>query len=231
MPVSFNFHKFDNNASKKLILQGDATTTESNVLALTEVDSDGNPLGARVGRVLYSTPVHLYDRHGLLASFETRFTFRISSPVDEYDPGPGDGLAFFITKPDAEIPTDSFGKYLGLYTESDGVVAVEFDTYPNPEVGDPRYKHVGINVNSVKSSAVAEWDWQDGEVATAKVTYNSASGRLSVESSYPNGSRVNVHYGIKLNTILPAKVRVGLSASTGQFSQVNEVLSWSFKSN
>ena len=231
MSLSFNFSNFGVNHRDNLNLQGDATITESNVLVLTKVDSDGNPLGARVGRALYSTPVHLYDSHGQLAGFETRFTFRISSPHADYIPGPGDGLAFFITTPDTEIPTDSFGKYLGLYTTSDGVVAVEFDTFPNREVGDPDYKHIGINVNSVKSSAAAEWAWKDGEIATAKVTYNSASGRLSVEASYPGCSPVKVHHDIKLNTILPEKVKVGFSASTGQFSQKNEVLSWSFKSN
>ena len=236
MGVSFTFDGFDPSHKDSLILQGDATITESKILQLTAVDSDDNPLGARVGRVLYSAPIQLYDGHGLEASFETTFVFRISAPDDGYSSGPADGLAFFIATPDTEIPPESFGKYLGLFNNaSDKVVAVEFDTFSNtePEVGDPGYIHIGIDVNSIKSSAVGNWNWKDGEKATATVTYKAASRTLSVRASYfsNRGTPDTLTHHVDLTTQLPKKVRVGFSASTGRSTQKNEVLSWSFKSN
>ena len=90
---------------------------------------------------------------------------------------------------------------------------------------------MGININSVTPSAFTKWNLQDGEIATAKVTYKSDPGTLSVEVSYPNGPRVNLQCNIQLNTIFTERVRVGLSAATGQYAETNEILSWCFKTN
>ena len=51
------------------------------------------------------------------------------------------------------------------HLSSDRVVAVEFDTYPNANIGDPEYRHIGIDINSIKSSAVGKWNWQDGGIS------------------------------------------------------------------
>ena len=98
----------------QLILQGDAKVDiTKNVLLLTRLDSEGKPCGSSVGRALYPHPVDLYDSHRRLVDFKTSFTFRISSPYDGRIPGPGDGLAFFIT--DTDPAADSLGKFLGIY--------------------------------------------------------------------------------------------------------------------
>ncbi|KAL4287644.1 hypothetical protein HN51_055313 [Arachis hypogaea] len=234
MGVSFNLHKFVPNNSREIIFQGDATITDHNVIRLTNLDSDGNPLGNRVGRVLFSNTVHLYDHSGFRAGFETTFIFRISKPYNsEFAPGPGDGLAFFITNAGTEIPPQSSGKFLGLFNDaSDRIVAIEFDTFSNFEIGDPNYPHIGININSIKSSAIGYWNWHDGAVTTAKITYNSALKKITVSvSTYLDSQPDTLTYDIDLSTKLPEKVVVGLSASTGQFSQNTEILSWTFKSN
>ncbi|XLU71114.1 hypothetical protein S245_030167, partial [Arachis hypogaea] len=202
MGVSFNLHKFAPTNSKEIKFQGDATITDHNVIRLTNLDSDGNPLGNRVGRVLFSDPVHLYDHSGFRAGFETTFVFRISKPYSsEFAPGPGDGLAFFLANADTEIPPESSGNY----------------------------PHIGININSIRSSAVGYWNWHDGAVTTAKITYNSALKRITVSvSTYLDNQPNTLSYDVDLSTKLPQKVAVGLSASTGQYSQNTEILSWTF---
>ncbi|RYQ92774.1 hypothetical protein Ahy_B09g099011 isoform A [Arachis hypogaea] len=233
MGVSFNLHKFDPKHSKEIQFQGDATITDHHIIRLTNLDDDGNPLGNRVGRVLFSDPVHLYDHSGLRAGFETTFVFRISKPYNtEYTPGPGDGLAFFLASADTEIPPESSGKFLGLFNDaSDRIVAVEFDTFSNSDIGDPNYPHIGIDVNSIRSSKVCYWNFHDAAITTAKITYNSAHKKLTVHvSTYLHSQPDTLTYDVDLSTKLPEKVKIGISASTGQFSQTTEILSWIFKS-
>ncbi|QHN78906.1 hypothetical protein HN51_056106 [Arachis hypogaea] len=234
MGVSFNLHKFDPKHSKEIQFQGDATITDHHIIRLTNLDDDGNPLGNRVGRVLFSDPVHLYDHSGLRAGFETTFVFRISKPYNtEYTPGPGDGLAFFLASAETEIPPESSGKFLGLFNDaSDRIVAVEFDTFSNSDIGDPNYPHIGVDVNSIRSSKVCYWNFHDAAITTAKITYNSAHKKLTVHvSTYLHSQPDTLTYDVDLSTKLPEKVKIGISASTGQFSQTTEILSWIFKSN
>ncbi|XP_015932954.1 lectin alpha chain [Arachis duranensis] len=228
--TSFTFNKFEFNNEKDLIFQGDASISKNNVLNLTKVDQNGLPLGTSVGRVLYSAPIHLFSSSALASSFETTFTFRISSNNSN---NVGDGLAFFIAAPETTIPPGSNGRLLGLFSgpyTTDKVVAVEFDTYPNRDIGDPDFTHIGIDINTLKSSAVGKWSVQSGAIATAYISYDSVSKILSVISSYPNAAPVTVTHAFDLDKTLPEWVRVGFSASTGLFSQKNDILSWSFRS-
>nr|1MVQ_A Chain A, lectin, isoform 1 [Cratylia mollis] len=113
---------------------------------------------------------------------------------------------------------------------ADTIVAVELDTYPNTDIGDPSYQHIGINIKSIRSKATTRWDVQNGKVGTAHISYNSVAKRLSAVVSYPGGSSATVSYDVDLNNILPEWVRVGLSASTGLYKETNTILSWSFTS-
>ncbi|CAJ1977062.1 unnamed protein product [Sphenostylis stenocarpa] len=244
--VSFTFTKFDSD-QKDLIFQGHATSS-NNVIQLTKLDSNGNPMTSSVGRVLYSAPLRLWESSTVVSTFETTFTFQISTP---YTSPPGDGLAFFLAPYDTVIPPNSAGNLLGLFPNlnalrnsttskettidvnaaSNNVVAVEFDTYPNDNIGDPRYKHIGIDVNSIRSKATVAWDWQNGKTATAHISYNSASKRLSVTTFYPGGKAVSLSHDVELTQVLPQWIRVGFSASTGLEKERNTLLSWSFSSS
>ncbi|QCE08202.1 Legume lectin [Vigna unguiculata] len=245
--LSFSFSKFGSD-QKDLIFQGDAIST-NNVLQLTKLNSAGNPVGVSVGRVLYSAPLRLWGDSAVLSSFDTTATFQISTPYVSY----ADGIAFFLAPHDTVIPPNSNGRLLGLFSNNinafknsstsvnkttvdfkaatNNVVAVEFDTYPNVDFGDPPYIHVGIDVNSIISKATARWNWQNGKTATVHITYNSASKRLTASIYYPGGTPVTVSYDVQLQTVLPQWVRVGWSASTGAEAQRNTLLSWSFSSS
>ncbi|XP_014512565.1 flt3 receptor-interacting lectin-like [Vigna radiata var. radiata] len=245
--LSFSFSRFGPD-HKDLIFQGDAIST-NNVLQLTKLDSAGNPLSGSVGRVLYSAPLHLWENSAVVSSFETSFTFQISTP---YTSPPADGVAFFLAPYDTVIPSNSGGSLLGLFSNlnalrnsstsqnqtildfkavSNKVVAVEFDTYPNENIGDPAYKHIGIDVNSIRSKTTARWNWQNGKTATAHISYNSASKRLTVSTFYPGSNPVTLSYDVELHTVLSEWVRVGFSASSGEQKERNTILSWSFTSS
>ncbi|KAL2995567.1 hypothetical protein AAZX31_10G222900 [Glycine max] len=222
--VSFTFNKLGGD-QKDLIFQGDATSN-NNVLQLTKLDNKGNPVSGSVGRVLYSAPLRLYESSTL--------------------------LEFPSSLHDSTIPPHSGGRLLGLFPDSnalknssssnnetaidfkassDKVVAVEFDTYHNWDSWDPYYKHIGIDVNSIRSKATAQRNWQNGKIATAHISYNSASKRLTVVAFYPATKAVTLSHDIELNKVLPEWVRVGISASTGAHKQKNTILSWSFTSS
>ncbi|MED6184829.1 hypothetical protein PIB30_051236 [Stylosanthes scabra] len=228
--VSFTFNKFEPN-QEDLILEGDASISKNNVLHLTSFDQNGLAQGGNVGRALYAAPIHIFSNSALASSFETTFTFKVSQNGSN---AAGDGFAFFIAPTDTTIEPNSGGKFLGLFDGpsiiTDKIIAVEFDTYPNSDIGDPEFVHIGIDINSIKSSVTSKWDLQSGVVATVKISYNSLSKKLSVICSYPNAAPVTLTQEVDLSKALPEWVKVGFSASTGVHAQANDILSWSFRS-
>nr|CAM91961.1 lectin precursor [Dioclea guianensis] len=240
--LHFSFSQFSQNP-KDLILQGDATTDSDGNLQLTRVSSDGSPQGSSVGRALFYAPVHIWEKSAVVASFDATFTFLIKSP----DRDPADGITFFIANTDTSIPSGSGGRLLGLFPDAniiknstnldfnaaynaDTIVAVELDSYPNTDIGDPSYPHIGIDIKSIRSKSTARWNMQTGKVGTAHISYNSVAKRLSAVVSYSGTSSTTVSYDVDLNNVLPEWVRVGLSATTGLYKETNTILSWSFTS-
>ncbi|KAL4620477.1 hypothetical protein ACB092_06G157000 [Castanea dentata] len=141
--------------SSNLPLEGDAYP-DLEGLQLTK-DLANSLLNYSVGRALYYELVHLWDKiTGWLTNFTTHFFFIIAG-VDGHVSA--NGLAFFIAPIGSDIPNNSAGEYLGLFSNESALnaiekknVAVEFDTYLNP--WDPSNNHVGINVNSIVSDVI-----------------------------------------------------------------------------
>ncbi|CAN6357077.1 unnamed protein product [Urochloa humidicola] len=189
-----------------------------------------------VGRATYVQKVPLWDgATGELASFTTTFYFRISrdNPSASYA---GDGMAFFLGHPEAGIPANSGGGSLGLVPVSHGggIVAVEFDTFLNPENSDISYSHVGIDVNSVNSTASTDAttptkNLTSGYKMMAAVSYENGTKLLNAELTI-NDTQFNVQATIDLRSYLPEYVVVGFSAATGKFTELHQVLAWSFSS-
>ena len=98
-------------------------------LQLTK-DSVNNPLNYSLGRALYYERVHLWDKSTWwLTNFTTHFSF--IAGVDGHVST--DGLAFFIAPFGSDIPNNSAGEYLGLFSNESTlnatkkqIVAVEF---------------------------------------------------------------------------------------------------------
>ncbi|KAG6516968.1 hypothetical protein ZIOFF_020344 [Zingiber officinale] len=208
--LSFDFSTFPNDAfGSEILLQGDAEANRDGGIELTNDALNGTATNS-VGRASYKKELFfLWDAQTKqLSDFTTRFVFDIRPQGQTFT---GDGLAFFLSAPMFTVPIDSFGYNLGLFTWSphlpkspgNTTVAVEFDTFPNPETNDPDGKHVGIDINSVNST----------------VTATGAQRCSSI-----------LNYTIDLSTRLPEKVEIGFSAATGVAVEAHTILSWSFHS-
>lgn len=222
--VSFNFTKFTDDGS--LILQGDAKIWTDGILALPS-----DPLiGKTTSRVLYATPVPIWDSNtGSVASFVSSFSFVVSD-VPGYKIS--DGLVFFLAPWGTTIPPNSEGKNLGILDEKNGYnqfVAVEFDSYNNTR--DPTYRHIGIDVNSVMSLNLEKWNRVSGALEKAIIIYDSPTKTLSVVVTHQNGKITTVAQQIDLKVVLPKEVSVGFSATTwNTHRERHDIHSWSFTS-
>ncbi|XP_061948714.1 L-type lectin-domain containing receptor kinase IX.1-like [Populus nigra] len=237
--LSFNFTSFSPNMAN-ISFQGDAFSS-SDVLQLTKNAKDSNLTGS-AGRASYYKPVRLWDaKTRRLTDFTTHFTF-VMKAVDSgwY----GDGMSFFIAPLDSPIPQDSSGGFLALFSphtalsasKENQIVAVEFDSKKDIE-WDPSDNHVGIDVNSIVSVASVDWksSIKTGSKANAWVSYNSTTKNLSVFLTYAEnpefGGNSTLHYIIDLREFLPEWVRIGFSASTGDWVEIHNILSWTFESS
>nr|3UJO_A Chain A, Legume lectin [Lablab purpureus]3UJO_B Chain B, Legume lectin [Lablab purpureus]3UJO_C Chain C, Legume lectin [Lablab purpureus]3UJO_D Chain D, Legume lectin [Lablab purpureus]3UJQ_A Chain A, Legume lectin [Lablab purpureus]3UJQ_B Chain B, Legume lectin [Lablab purpureus]3UJQ_C Chain C, Legume lectin [Lablab purpureus]3UJQ_D Chain D, Legume lectin [Lablab purpureus]3UK9_A Chain A, Legume lectin [Lablab purpureus]3UK9_B Chain B, Legume lectin [Lablab purpureus]3UK9_C Chain C, L len=228
--ISFTFKKFN---ETNLILQRDATVS-SGKLRITKAAENGVPTAGSLGRAFYSTPIQIWDNTtGTVASWATSFTFNLQAPNAA---SPADGLAFALV-PVGSQPKDK-GGFLGLfdsknYASSNQTVAVEFDTFYNGG-WDPTERHIGIDVNSIKSIKTTSWDFANGENAEVLITYDSSTNLLVASLVHPSQkTSFIVSERVDLTSVLPEWVSVGFSATTGLskgYVETNEVLSWSFAS-
>ncbi|CAL9107115.1 unnamed protein product [Musa textilis] len=231
--LSFNFSGFGNETTSKIEFQGDAS------LPGEEIHLTSSPMQYSVGRAVYREPLRLWDATTReLADFTTHFSFVINSS-DPLTPH-GDGLAFFLTAYPSTLPAYSRGAFLGLFSNSSvdssrvSTVAVEFDTFPN--AWDPLADHVGIDIDSITSSATVQWNssLKDGRRASAWASYDAATHNLSVYLSYERNpvfsGNSSLHFIVDLRDVLPEMVAIGFSASTGNLTETHSLLSWSFNS-
>lgn len=220
-----------------ITFQGDAFTT-GGVLQLTKNQLDAS-ITQSAGRASYHEPVRLWDaKTGRLTDLTTHFSFIINAINQSKH---GDGLSFFISPFQSDIPKDSSGGFLGLFSPETAlnnslnqIVAVEFDTLKND--WDPSDDHVGINVNTIVSAVNVTWktSMRNGSKGNAWVSYNSTTKNLSVFLTYTDNpafsGNSSLSYVVDLRNVLPEWVRVGFSAATGQWIELHTICSWSFDS-
>ncbi|KAJ7970831.1 Lectin receptor kinase [Quillaja saponaria] len=235
LSFSFNFINF-HPGTNALIFEGDAFASNG-VLQLTKNQVD-TPINGSAGRASYSEPLHLWDaKTGKLADFTTQFTFFLKTINSSLLFG--DGFSFFLAPVESDIPNNSSGAYLGLFSEEtaldaskNDIVAVEFDTYGN--TWDPSFPHVGVDINQIKSLVYAQLasNIEKGSVATALINYNSTTKFLDVLVTYADkpAFSTKLTVGIDLAYVLPEWVRIGFSGATGQLVEIHDIVSWSFTS-
>jgi len=222
--TSFSIPNFVSN-QQNLILQGVAYTTNGK-LTLTKAER------SNLGRALYSAPIKIWDSEtGNVADFTTSFTFVIDAPRSV---NIADGFTFFIAPVDSKPQTE--GGYLGVFNSKDyekttQTVAVEFDTFYN-SAWDPSNgnRHIGINVNSIKSISTVPWILQNRAQANVVIKFDAATNVLDVKLTYPNSISYGLSAVVPLKDVVPEWVRIGFSATTGAEYAAHEVLSWSFHS-
>ncbi|KAF8411331.1 hypothetical protein HHK36_003878 [Tetracentron sinense] len=232
----FNFSSFTPN-TPGMEFFGDAFASAENVIQLTRNQADDDLLNSS-GRAVYATPIQLWDPNTHVAKdFITHFQFIIKGIDKE---SYGEGLSFFMAPIGSVLPKNSSGQWLGLFNSSTNnststkIVAVEFDTYQND--WDPDGNHVGIDINSIVSVTNITWNtsMKTENIGSAWIGYNSTSKNLFVYLTYEQDSYQGVpslSYSLNLTEILPDKVIVGFSASTGSSRELHKILSWDFVSN
>ncbi|XP_010026580.2 L-type lectin-domain containing receptor kinase IX.1 [Eucalyptus grandis] len=231
--LSFSISRFNPQATD-IIYEGDARPN------VGTIDFTSATYSFHVGRAFYAEKLQLRNSTSRrLADFSTRFSFTIDTEnQSEY----GAGFAFFLAPVGYQIPVNSNGGFLGLFnttysnSSSNQIIAVEFDTFTNPE-WDPPYEHVGININSIASAVTTPWNatFHSADTADAWIAYNSTTKNLSVSWSYrttPNPhENTSISYQIDLTTVLPEEVMIGFSAATDYYTERHQLKSWSFSSN
>ncbi|KAF3971027.1 hypothetical protein CMV_005338 [Castanea mollissima] len=178
------------------------------------------------GRAYYSQPIQLWDPiTNVTTDFTTSFEFIMRARPNDSNSTSG-GIAFFITSEDSvDSPGNSSAGWLGLFNEttngnpSNQMVAVEFDSWQ--DTWDPNDNHVD--------------PFTSGDIMVATVSYDSTSENLSVLLTYIDvpliaNQHLNLTHNVKLRNVLPEKVTVGFSASTGRAIPVQAIRSWNFSS-
>ncbi|KAK1261280.1 putative L-type lectin-domain containing receptor kinase S.5 [Acorus gramineus] len=179
-----------------------------------------------------------------VATFESTFTLNI---LPLTNPG-GEGMAFIMTNY-PELPSDSAGPWLGIVNEKTNlsplnrIVAVEFDTRKSSGVGnDYNRSHAGVDVDAIYSVIQrplaqdgAGVNLSSGSDVFVNIRYDGALKNLMVDVSMDNttvtASRPFISLPIDLSLYLLEDVYVGFSASTSNFTQLNCVRAWSFRSD
>ncbi|KAJ4771224.1 receptor lectin kinase [Rhynchospora pubera] len=177
---------------------------------------------------------------GEVTSFSTSFSFKVTSSKNQY----GDGFAFFLS----EYPpptTDAAGGSLGLFNDStlfiesaNHILAVEFDTFYNGwdplESNNVTVSHIGIDINKINSTVykiIPNYLFIDNNM-TAQISYNNLTQNMSLFLSREDNRTINysISTTVDLKSILPKKVAIGFSASTGAAVEYHLIYSWSFES-
>ncbi|CAL5189582.1 unnamed protein product [Lathyrus oleraceus] len=245
---SFKDFTFTNNSRLVHDLKLLGSAKFSNEKGSLQIPNESQETGIRhqAGRGLYSFPIRLLDPITKTpASFRTTFSFQLNnsttSASDLSDNGGGSGLTFIIV-PD-EFTVGRPGPWLAMLNdacESDyKAVAVEFDTRMNPEFGDPNDNHVGINLGSIVSTKVINVSdvgvsLKDGFVHHAWIDYDGPRRIMDVRLGLPNDevypSRPIFSEFMDLSPFLNEYMFVGFTASTGNHTQIHNILSWNFSS-
>jgi hypothetical protein len=115
---------------------------------------------------------------------------------------------------------------------------LEFDIYTNKQF-DPPGVHLGIDINSLKSSANVSWEWANTSITQgltneARISYNSTSHNLSVLlTGWRNNTTTaeqSLSYIVDLRHYLPEWVTFGFSAATGSSPAMHNIRTWNFSS-
>ncbi|CAL4895908.1 unnamed protein product [Urochloa decumbens] len=177
------------------------------------------------GRALYATAVPVR------AGFSTQFAFTVAT----LNPSSvGGGLAFVVSTDGASL--GDAGPYIGVDTATDAA-AVEFDTLMDVQFGDVNGNHVGLDLGSMVSAAVADLDevgveLTSGRTVNAWIDYRpkDKGGILEVSVSYaakrPPAPVLSAP--LDLGQTVKDAAFVGFSASTQGSTEVHAIEWWTF---
>ncbi|GMQ01390.1 hypothetical protein CsSME_00048043 [Camellia sinensis var. sinensis] len=189
--LSFNLTNIGPQLDTETDKEGDAYVTPQGIqLTSNEINTTNN---YSAGRAMYKDPLFLWDNtFGKLTDFNAYFSFVNNSIGNSVF---ADGLTFFL------IPNGS-----------------------TPDIIDPvnitPITHVGIDINSLNSSAYAIWN--NDIIHGPILCTGSVNNNNSTESF--------LSFLVDLKTKLPEWVTIGFSAAIGRYFEKNNIKSWEFNS-
>uniref|UniRef100_A0A0E0KZX5 Legume lectin domain-containing protein n=1 Tax=Oryza punctata TaxID=4537 RepID=A0A0E0KZX5_ORYPU len=172
-------------------------------------------------------------------SFATTFVFTITTWSDQPQKAGSDGIAFVLSSTNKLINHSLGGQYLGLFNASNtsqNILAIELDTFMNPDLNDMDDNHVGIDVNSLISisSHTAGFYTSDGLPMVLWVDYDGKAHQLNVTLGLPYSPKPEyplLSSVVNLSSLLPSSSYIGFSASINSPKTRHFILGWSFKKN
>ncbi|CAK9223810.1 unnamed protein product [Sphagnum troendelagicum] len=260
--TSFSFDVNTDNPNDTFTFVGDAESFGGTSPGILLCFFGATAAHGSTGRALYKHPVQFFQESDSsqlvpqLASFSTSFSFAIVMPVTTWV---GDGLAFVIVSSNATDPTVASGGWMGLANSTDNgnasnhLFAVEFDTFYNPEFGDPSDSHIGVDVNGVRSIQTYNLCSDSGSSSSncsyftlnsysnlhGWIDYKAETGLLEVyfsnETSKPQSPQLVVNsFNLSEFLVPDGYMYVGLSASVPSNSRNTAAFyldSWTFNSS
>ena len=204
-----------------------ATKLPGGILRLTD-NNLADPL-YQIGAAYSTSPVGI-------VTFNATFSFDFFGTYPAH--GSADGIVFVIKNPGSAISGGDGGGLgygtiatgNGTYTGIPNSVGIEFDNWYNPEVGDSRNSHIGIDVNgSLVSQATVDIypEFNGNGPWYAWVDYNGSDLSVSVSQSELKPDLPMLSYNIgNLQTVIgsPAAM-IGFTGSTGWATQTQQVRS------
>lgn len=243
-PPNFSFDGFNlTQDGDSLEFIGSGTSIDGGALQITPDTTNNDPsLHNQFGRIMYKHPFNMWLSDEIQASFNSSFViniFRNTAPAWNA----GEGLAFLIA-PDLSVPDASYGQWLGLTNaindgkQANRIVAIEFDT--EKQDYDPNDNHIGLNINSVNSTATVSLDDYNIELSPEVPTnyrvwvhYNGTSKVMEVymvQDGQPKPEKPLLSRTINLKEYVNQKSYFGFAASTGNPQiELNCVLKWSLE--
>lgn len=179
-------------------------------------------------------------KQSMAQGFTAVFQFRITNPggdVDSNGETGADGLAFVIQNFDQnDVGDGGFG--IG-YNRIDNSLAVEFDTWYNPELGDPNGNHVSVHTRGTGENDASESasigrttaipNLSNGAIHTAAVDYRPAGGgvlSVAVDGRIVLTLRVNLSQILSLDN---GRAYVGWTSGTGAAFENHDLVGWAFR--
>jgi len=224
LAANVTFNDFSSTAG--LALNGHATTAGTGsdaVLRLTSATT------SQSGSAFSQTTVSA-------ATFSTYFQFQITGAggytdgTNSFQAG-ADGLVFVIQSVSANIGGAGGGiGYLGINNS----VGVEFDTWLNPEQGDPSTNHVGIDtygsvVSGVAANVPTRFD--DGNIWHAWVDYNGTSLEVRVNQTGVRPGAALLSQDLNVGAIIGnnSQAYIGFTSGTGAGYGNHDILYWEYR--
>jgi serine/threonine protein kinase len=213
---AINFTSFTDANANNLQLNGSAKiVSSSSVLRLTPVQQDV------AGSAYSKRPIDPSQ------SFQTHFQFLL------HGGNQADGIAFIVQSSDPNITAlGGSGGNIG-YGGISPSLEVEFDTFKNPEEGDPDDNHIGIMLNGDSAKHVG--------LKSLPPTLNLYESRLNVWIDYDALSQtlqvyIDPESRQPSSPVLTARVTanniksafVGFTGATGGFVAAQDILNWQF---